>query len=197
MPDAEILVPQGDTGADLGDGLGFHRLKKASVKRSMAADHTRKNMPATQRCGFRSVLMPRARARRAVSVRPSSLSPQNARCPLASLTSGASRAGEKPNGVCEIQSAPAAASGATAAASTPPLEPLLTALSCPALTVDFSAWLQCPVFEPLKDREYFQRFFVEACPMMTTPAATAEQETADLRARDAEAPVPAPAEVAL
>lgn len=28
-------------------------------------------------------------------------------------------------------------------------------------TVDFSAWLQGPVFEPLKDREYFQRFFIE------------------------------------
>jgi hypothetical protein len=28
-------------------------------------------------------------------------------------------------------------------------------------TVDFSAWLHGPVFEPLKDREYFQRFFLE------------------------------------
>jgi Protein of unknown function (DUF2442) len=28
-------------------------------------------------------------------------------------------------------------------------------------TVDFSAWLQGPMFEPLRDREYFQRFFIE------------------------------------
>ena len=29
-------------------------------------------------------------------------------------------------------------------------------------TVDFGQWLQGPVFEPLKDSAYFQRFFVEA-----------------------------------
>ena len=28
-------------------------------------------------------------------------------------------------------------------------------------TVDFSAWLEGPVFEPLRDQEYFRRFFVE------------------------------------
>jgi len=28
-------------------------------------------------------------------------------------------------------------------------------------TVDFGQWLQGPVFEPLKDLTYFQRFFVE------------------------------------
>jgi len=28
-------------------------------------------------------------------------------------------------------------------------------------TVDFSAWLIGPVFEPLKDRGYFSRFFIE------------------------------------
>ena len=28
-------------------------------------------------------------------------------------------------------------------------------------TVDFSRWFHGPVFEPLKDREFFQRFFVE------------------------------------
>ncbi len=28
-------------------------------------------------------------------------------------------------------------------------------------TVDFAQWLTGPVFEPLKDREYFQRFFVD------------------------------------
>jgi len=28
-------------------------------------------------------------------------------------------------------------------------------------TVDFSAWLEGPVFEPLKDRGYFRRFFIE------------------------------------
>ncbi len=28
-------------------------------------------------------------------------------------------------------------------------------------TVDFAQWLTGPVFEPLKDREYFRRFFVD------------------------------------
>jgi len=28
-------------------------------------------------------------------------------------------------------------------------------------TVDFQGWLQGPVFEPLKDRDYFQQFFIE------------------------------------
>ena len=27
--------------------------------------------------------------------------------------------------------------------------------------VDFSGWLRGPVFEPLRDLEYFQRFFVD------------------------------------
>jgi hypothetical protein len=29
-------------------------------------------------------------------------------------------------------------------------------------TVDFLPWLSGPVFEPLKDEEYFRRFFLEA-----------------------------------
>lgn len=29
-------------------------------------------------------------------------------------------------------------------------------------TVDFTPWLRGPVFEPLKDIAYFQRFFLEA-----------------------------------
>lgn len=29
-------------------------------------------------------------------------------------------------------------------------------------TVDFRPWLTGPVFEPLKDEEYFRQFFVEA-----------------------------------
>ena len=28
-------------------------------------------------------------------------------------------------------------------------------------TVDFSSWLEGPIFEPLKDYGYFQRFFLE------------------------------------
>jgi hypothetical protein len=28
-------------------------------------------------------------------------------------------------------------------------------------TVDFQRWLEGPVFEPLRDRNYFQRFFIE------------------------------------
>ncbi len=31
-----------------------------------------------------------------------------------------------------------------------------------AKTVDFSPWLTGPVFEPLKDPVYFERFFLEA-----------------------------------
>jgi hypothetical protein len=29
-------------------------------------------------------------------------------------------------------------------------------------TVDFAQWLHGPIFEPLKDAAYFQRFFLEA-----------------------------------
>ncbi len=28
-------------------------------------------------------------------------------------------------------------------------------------TLDLQGWLEGPIFEPLKDREYFQRFFVD------------------------------------
>jgi hypothetical protein len=28
-------------------------------------------------------------------------------------------------------------------------------------TLDFQAWLEGPVFEPLKDRTYFQQFFID------------------------------------
>jgi hypothetical protein len=28
-------------------------------------------------------------------------------------------------------------------------------------TLDFSTWLQGPIFEPLHDQEYFKRFFVD------------------------------------
>lgn len=28
-------------------------------------------------------------------------------------------------------------------------------------TIDFARWLEGPMFEPLKDREYFQRFFLD------------------------------------
>jgi hypothetical protein len=28
-------------------------------------------------------------------------------------------------------------------------------------TVDFGPWLEGPVFEPLKDQDYFQRFFLD------------------------------------
>lgn len=30
-----------------------------------------------------------------------------------------------------------------------------------ANTVDFARWLEGPVFEPLKDQDFFRRFFVE------------------------------------
>ena len=28
-------------------------------------------------------------------------------------------------------------------------------------TVDFQSWLEGPIFEPLKDRAYFQKFFID------------------------------------
>ena len=28
-------------------------------------------------------------------------------------------------------------------------------------TIDFSRWLEGPIFEPLRDTEYFQRFFLD------------------------------------
>ncbi len=28
-------------------------------------------------------------------------------------------------------------------------------------TIDFARWLNGPVFEPLRDREYFRRFFID------------------------------------
>ena len=37
----------------------------------------------------------------------------------------------------------------------------LTFNDCSERTVDFSQWLDGPVFEPLKDPKYFQRFFLD------------------------------------
>jgi hypothetical protein len=33
-------------------------------------------------------------------------------------------------------------------------------------TVDFAQWLEGPIFEPLKDTGYFQRFFLDGGPVV-------------------------------
>ncbi len=32
---------------------------------------------------------------------------------------------------------------------------------CSEATIDFRRWLKGPVFQPLKDRKFFQRFFLD------------------------------------
>lgn len=52
-------------------------------------------------------------------------------------------------------------------------------------TVDFAPWLQGPVFEPLKDTAYFQRFFLEAGTVSWPNGADIAPETL-YRAQEAE-----------
>jgi hypothetical protein len=49
-------------------------------------------------------------------------------------------------------------------------------------TVDFSAWLHGPVFEPLKDPGYFQRFFLEGGTVTWPNGADVAPETLHRRA---------------
>jgi hypothetical protein len=44
-------------------------------------------------------------------------------------------------------------------------------------TVDFTRWLAGPVFEPLKDEAYFQRFFVEGGTVVWPNGADVAPET--------------------
>jgi len=44
-------------------------------------------------------------------------------------------------------------------------------------TVDFQPWLQGPVFQPLKDRTYFQRFFVDGGTVVWPNGADVAPET--------------------
>lgn len=50
-------------------------------------------------------------------------------------------------------------------------------------TVDFSNWLQGPIFEPLKDRDYFQRFFLEGGTVAWSNGADIAPETLYERAK--------------
>jgi len=50
-------------------------------------------------------------------------------------------------------------------------------------TVDFSDWLTGPVFEPLKDRAYFARFFAEGGTVTWPNGADVAPETLHERAK--------------
>lgn len=51
-------------------------------------------------------------------------------------------------------------------------------------TVDFSEWLDGPVFEPLADPEFFRRFFVEAGAVTWPNGADIAPETLHRRVRE-------------
>lgn len=50
-------------------------------------------------------------------------------------------------------------------------------------TIDFSDWLTGPVFEPLKDRAYFARFFIEGGTVAWPNGADIAPETLHQRAK--------------
>ena len=54
-------------------------------------------------------------------------------------------------------------------------------------TIDFLPWLEGPVFEPLKDTTYFQRFFLEAGTVTWPNGADIAPETLYERAKSNEA----------
>ncbi len=54
-------------------------------------------------------------------------------------------------------------------------------------TVDFSEWLQGPVFEPLKDSAYFARFFLEGGTVAWPNGADIAPETLHEQAKASEA----------
>ncbi|HJX66531.1 MAG TPA: DUF2442 domain-containing protein [Polyangia bacterium] len=56
-----------------------------------------------------------------------------------------------------------------------------------AKTVDFASWLVGPVFEPLRDPDYFQRFFLEGGTVMWPNGADIAPETLHQSARVSEA----------
>jgi hypothetical protein len=57
-------------------------------------------------------------------------------------------------------------------------------------SVDFSLWLEGPVFEPLKDQAYFQRFFLEGGTVAWPNGADIAPETLYESARSSEAARP-------
>jgi hypothetical protein len=54
-------------------------------------------------------------------------------------------------------------------------------------TIDFSGWLTGPVFEPLRDPIYFERFFVEGGTVAWPNGADIAPETLYERAKSSEA----------
>lgn len=50
-------------------------------------------------------------------------------------------------------------------------------------TVDFSAWLEGPVFQPLKDQAYFRRFFLDGGTVTWPNGADIAPETLHERAK--------------
>jgi hypothetical protein len=54
-------------------------------------------------------------------------------------------------------------------------------------TIDFAQWLEGEVFEPLKDMEYFQRFFLEGGTITWPNGADIAPETLHELARSSEA----------
>ena len=54
-------------------------------------------------------------------------------------------------------------------------------------TVDFSQWLEGPVFEPLEDRSYFQRFFIDGGTVTWPNGADVAPETLYERAKSNDA----------
>jgi Protein of unknown function (DUF2442) len=54
-------------------------------------------------------------------------------------------------------------------------------------TVDFADWLEGPVFEPLKNEDYFQHFFLEGGSVVWPNGADIAPETLHARAKASEA----------
>ena len=54
-------------------------------------------------------------------------------------------------------------------------------------TIDFSDWLDGPIFEPLKDPAYFARFFIDGGTIPWPNVADVAPETPHRRAKAAEA----------
>lgn len=54
-------------------------------------------------------------------------------------------------------------------------------------TLDFGRWLEGPVFEPLKDTEYFQRFFLDGGTVAWPNGAGIAPETLYMHAKSSEA----------
>jgi hypothetical protein len=50
-------------------------------------------------------------------------------------------------------------------------------------TIDFSDWLEGPIFEPLKDDAYFRRFFIEGGTVTWPNGADIAPETLHARAK--------------